>query len=184
MRMAAVLFVTLTATGLEVAAAQGRILPWKHTIQHHTGHTKHPNLSYLGSCTLNFQIMAYMVRCPYSLSYSTPQPYKDRSRVDNHGKRKKRSFLAGTSDVQENRTVDQNPEKPLRKKADLLSLNLLLTAMAHRLSNCELVLAYDDRYSDPEVLAGVIVLSKVKQVSKWWLRLQCSTGQVGSLHGR
>lgn len=80
-------------------------------------------------------------------------------------KRNKGSVNGTEEAVQEKVISVFDLNKPFDNMRDLLSFSYLITAMTQQMSTCELVVAYDDGYSDPEVLEGALSLSNLKQVS-------------------
>ncbi|XP_050714211.1 ionotropic receptor 93a-like [Eriocheir sinensis] len=161
----AVLSVVLAATEHGATTARAGGLPSQRRLQLATYRTTYSYLRPPGGCTLSLQNQTTTQEATWSSNNDTkPRRHKVWSRDDMHVKRKKRSLLPGIEEVRENGTTDRNPGHPLGKTADVLSFSHLMTAMAHQLRDCELVLAYDDHYNDPRVLAGVLALPNVKQV--------------------
>lgn len=168
--MLAVLIVMLAATGLRVGIARGSGLQDQHSVQTAAHRIPQPYSSTHGSCTFALSDSPTTQGLAWHSDNDTKlQRHKNTSTGEEHLIRKKRSFLPGLTQIHDNRNTDQGNENPVGEKTATVSLSRLLTAMARRLSNCELVLAYDDHYSDPRVLGGVLALSNVKQVSSWWL---------------
>lgn len=106
----------------------------------------------------------------------SPTYRKIRPKFNRYVKRRMGS-LTGTETLQENATSVHGSAKPMGSRKDLLSFSHLVTDMAQQMSTCELVLAYDDGYSDPEVLEGVLLLSNVRQVSTKRQDMYFDTGQ-------
>lgn len=158
---------SVVAAAAELCATIGRVdgLPSQRSLQLAAYHT-HSYLRAPGCCTLPLENQTTTQAMTWSSSNDTkPRRHSVWSTDDMHVRRRKRSLLRIT-DVSETGTTDRNSGHPSGKTADVLSLSHLMTAMAHQLPDCELVLAYDDHYNDPRVLAGVVALPNVKQVSE------------------
>ena len=133
-------------------------------------HTTQPNLGVVDS-TLTLPHWASAVTKPLDshddakLINFPPNNRKVKTKVNKYTKRSKESLIE-IKKIYENATAIRGLNKPLENKRDLLSFSYLITAMTQQMRTCELILAYDDGYSDPEVLQGVLLLSNVKQVSR------------------
>ncbi|MPC99749.1 hypothetical protein E2C01_095183 [Portunus trituberculatus] len=94
-----------------------------------------------------------------------PNHRRIKAKINKYVKRSKGSVTGTEGVVQDEATSVFDPDKPFDNMKDLLSFSHLVTTMTQQMSTCELVVAYDDGYSDPEVFEGALSLSNVKQVS-------------------
>lgn len=166
LRMVTALVLTLAATELTGGTAQGVGLLSNGSIKRSGESNTYPDNNLPGSGNLTLQGKAFTCgNGTWNIDYDTKsERHKTESKVDRYVKRKKRSFVIGNTNSQENETADQNLGIPLFSKA-ALSLKHLVLALADKLNNCELVLVYDDHYNNPVALEGVLVMANVRQVS-------------------